>query len=438
MRRRHADTLDIMRESSRYHRTLATLGIFSLAAGDLWRYLFSWWGWGVIVGILVLLAIIEIVRMRADWRRLPYPLMAFLLLITASTAWSAYPAATALGVGLTLLTTAFAVFLSMTFGLTTFARSLGTALRWILGLSLAFELFVATVIRRPLLPLWVDYSDLETIPKAFYWSRDLLFEGGRIQGIVGNSNLLAFFALLAVIVFSVQIAGRATSRTWTTVWLLIALLTLGLTRSTTVLVAGVATGLVAIFLVFVRRATGRGRIPWYIGGSLLAGAGIAAAIVFRAPLLTLLGKSPDLTNRFDIWNIVLNLAQQRPVAGWGWVSYWVPWVEPFKDLVVIKGVPYYQAHNAWIDVYFQLGVIGLVVFGALVLSTLGRSWTRALDLEHGRGKAIGFLPILMMVALLVHSLAESRLLIEISFALLVVFAIRTRGWEMTRTPVTAP
>jgi O-antigen ligase len=427
-----------MMESSRYHRTLATLGIFTLAAGDLWRYLLSWWGWGAIVFVLLTLAIIEIIRMRADWRRLPYPLMAFLLLITVSIAWSAYPGASAIGVFLTFVTTAFGVFLSMAFGLTTFARSLGTALRWILGLSLAFELFVSTVIRHPVLPFWVDYSDLETIPKAFYWSRDLLFEGGRIQGIVGNSNLLAFFALLAAIVFSVQIAGRATSRTWTTVWLLIALLTLGLTRSTTVLIAGVATGLVAVFLVLVRRTTGRGRIPWYVGGALLAGGGIAAATVFRGPLLGLLGKSPDLTNRLDIWDIVLNLAAQRPVAGWGWVSYWVPWVEPFKDLVAIKGVPYYQAHNAWIDVFFQIGIIGLVVFGALVLSTVGRSWTRALDLEHGRGKAIGFLPVLIMVALIVHSLAESRLLIEISFALLVVFAIRTRGWDMTRTAVTAP
>ena len=49
------------------------------------------------------------------------------------------------------VTTAFGVFLSMAFGLTTFARSLGTALRWILGLSLAFELFVSTVIRHPVL-----------------------------------------------------------------------------------------------------------------------------------------------------------------------------------------------------------------------------------------------------------------------------------------------
>ena len=101
-------------------------------------------------------------------------------------------------------------------------------------------------------------------------------------------------------------------------------------------------------------------------------------------------------------------------------------MEPFDDLVVIKGVTYLQAHNAWIDVFLQLGIVGLVVFGGLVISTLGRSWARAVDLPRARGKAIGLLPILVMVMLIVHSLAESRLLIEIGFALLVVFAVRTR------------
>jgi O-antigen ligase len=416
-----------MTETSLYRRLLATLGLFTLAAGDLWRYLFTWWGWAAIVAVLVVLAVIELVRIRADLRRLPYPLMAYLVLATASIAWSAYRAESALGVAGLLVTVTFGLYLATAIDLTTFVRCLGTALRWILALSLAFELFVSTVVRDRVLPFWVDYSDLDTIPAAFYWSRNLLFEGGRIQGIVGNANLLAFAALLAVVVFCVQIAARATSRFWTTAWLLVALLTLALTRSSTVLIAGIAVAIVALFLWLVRRVPEERRIPWFIGGGAVAAAALAAGIVFRDALLGLLGRSPDLTNRLDIWNTVAALAAQRPAFGWGWVGYWPPWVEPYQDLIVIKGVHYYQAHNAWLDVYLQLGIVGLVIFGALVLSTLGRSWSRALDLAHGRGKAIGLLPVLVMVLLIVHSLAESRLLIEIGFALLVVFAIRTRS-----------
>jgi exopolysaccharide production protein ExoQ len=416
-----------MTETSLYRRSLATLGLFTMVAGDAWRYLISWWGWLALVLILVVLAVIELFRMRADLRRLPYPLIAYLVLATASIAWSAYPAVSALGVAALFATVAYGVFLATAIDLTTFVRCLGTALRWILALSLAFELFVSTVIRDRLLPLWVDYSHLDTIPAAFYWSRNLLFEGGRIQGITGNANLLGFAALLAVITFSVQIAARSTSRVWTTGWLIIALGVLALTRSSTVLIAGLAVALVALYLWLVRRVPEERRVPWFVGGGVLAAAGITAVIVFRDNLLAVLGRSPDLTNRLDIWDTVIGLANQRPAVGWGWTGYWWPWVEPFQDLIVIKGVPYYQAHNAWLDIYLQLGIVGLVVFGALVISTLGRGWSRALDLAHGRGKAIGLLPVLVTVMLIVHSLAESRLLIEIGFALLVVFAIRTRS-----------
>lgn len=416
-----------MKETGLYRRMLATLGLFTLAAGDLWRYLLGWWGWGAIVLLLVTLAAIELVRMRVDLRLLPFPLIGFLALATLSTAWSAYPAATALGVVALLVTTTFAIYLATALDLTTFVRSLGTALRWILGLSLLFELVVATVIRERVLPFWVDYSDLETIPAAFYWSRNLLFEGGRIQGIVGNANLLAFAALLAVIVFAVQIAARTASRFWTAGWLLIAVATLALTRSSTVFVAGAVVALVAGFVALIRRTPATRRPVWFAAGGVVALGGIVTAVVLREQLLGLLGRSPDLTNRLGIWDTVLGLAAQRPAAGWGWVGYWPPWVEPFQDLVVIRGVTYYQAHNAWLDVFLQLGILGLVVFGLLVLTTLIRAWTRAIDLPLGRRKTIGLFPLLGTVLLIVHSLAESRLLIEIGFALLVVFAIRTRA-----------
>ncbi|HEV7742263.1 MAG TPA: O-antigen ligase family protein [Pseudolysinimonas sp.] len=416
-----------MNEKSAYRRALATLGLFTLAAGDVWRYLLSWYGWGAIVLILFTLAAIELVRDRVDLRRLPYPLIGLLALATLSIAWSAYPGASALGVAGLMVTTTFGVFLATAIDLTTFVRCLGTALRWILGLSLAFELFVATVVRDRVLPFWVDWSGLERIPAAFYWSRDLLFHGGRIQGIVGNANLLAFAALLAVIVFGVQIAARSASRFWTGAWMLVAIGVLALTRSSTVLVAAGVVALVALYLWLVRRVpTGR-RVPWYATGAVLAAAAVAAMLIFRGPLLTLLGKSPDLTNRLGIWDTVIGLANERPVAGWGWTGYWAPWADPLGSLVEIKGVHYYQAHNAWIDVYLQLGILGLIVFGALVVSTLGRSWARAIDVPRARGKAVALLPVLVMVMLIVHSMAESRLLIEIGFALLVVLSIRTRA-----------
>jgi len=293
---------------------------------------------------------------------------------------------------------------------------------------------VSAFVREKVLPFWVDYSHLEKIPAAFYWSRNLLFEGGRIQGIVGNANLLAMIALLGLILFVIRLIARKGSPIWNTAWVVVAVGTLALTRSSTVIVAAVVVALVAVFVVEVRRVHGRARLMVTLAGLLVGVGVIVAAIVARVQLLGLLGKSADLTNRLDIWEAVTALAVQRPVAGWGWVSWWVPWVEPFNDLVVIRGVTYLQAHNAWVDVFLQLGILGLIVMLALVLSTLLRSWLVATDTDPVRAGRRSLewptasVPFLILIALLVQSLTESRLLIEIGWSLLVIIAIKT-SWR---------
>jgi exopolysaccharide production protein ExoQ len=420
--------------SARFRFGMLTLALFTVLAGDVWRYSITWFGFGIIVLVVSIFSVMLLVRFRDRWRwgGLPYPLLAFIGLATVSIAWSYYPGASAVGVISTLLTALSAVAFAVAFSWSEIIRALGLALRIILGLSVLFELFVSLVLRRPLLPLWYDYGD-GPHAKALYWSRDLLFDGGKIQGVVGNSTLLAFIALLALIVFGVQLSATPRHRLRIVLWLVLAAAVLYLTRSATVWVATAAVAVVFLAVVFLRRATtGRARSGRYA----VVAAGLAAlatvAVVARGPLLELLGKEPTLTGRSDIWQSVIELANQRPVFGWGWVSYWAPWVEPYNDLAFEGGVHQYQAHNAWLDVWLQLGVVGLLVFGLLVSSSLVRSWLFATERQITVRGSLGsfppesMFPILVLTALLVQSLAESRLLIEYGLVLLIVIAVKTK------------
>lgn len=362
---------------------------------------------------------------------MPKSLLFFIALSALSIAWSFYPGASAIGVVAQLASTVAAFFLGLCLTWPEFLRVLGVALRWVLGLSLLFEFIVAAFVRGPILPFFVDYGD-DKIPAAFYWSRGLLFGGGPIEGIVANRNLLASAALLAVIVFAAQLAARTVRRGPGYTWLAIAVLTLALTRSTTVILAGVAVAIALGFALWARRAGAEGRRPVYLTAAGLLLLGGALLTTLWGSLLALFGKSEDLTGRFDIWASVTSLASERPVFGWGWVGYWAPWVEPFKDLAVRKGVTYLQAHNAWLDVWLQLGIIGVVIFAALIVSTLWRSWFLAVDrprdgvADDRPYAASALVPYLTMVALVVQSLAESRILIESSWILLVAIALITK------------
>jgi O-antigen ligase len=174
----------------------------------------------------------------------------------------------------------------------------------------------------------------------------------------------------------------------------------------------------------------------------VAGAGVVATQT--AEVFELLGRSPDLTGRFEIWESVIGLAQQHPVIGWGWIGYWAPWVHPFQGLAVRSGVTYLQAHDAYLDVLLQVGAIGLLAFVCFVITTYVRSWWAAIDRpQHRRDRiepysTLALAPLLLMTALAVQSLAESRLLYEGNWLLLVVIAIATRSGMVAREDVPGP
>jgi hypothetical protein len=432
-----------MIESRWFRVGYPALVLFTLLAGDAWRYTVGWFGWIALVLVLAGLGTALLVRYRSRWafERLPYPLLAFLLLAFVSTAWSFYPAFTILASVALLVTAIGAAGLAVAFSWRELLAALGRAVRAILGLSFLFELYVSLIHRGPILPLvpepGIDYSTLDKVPKMLYWSRDELFEvlhGGKIQGIVGNSVLLSFIALIGIIVFALEFAGRTAKRRWTLPWLVVAVLALAFSRSATIIAALAVVIVVGAAALLMRRArTPRAKTATYASIIGMAVLGVIAAILLQRQLLAILGKSEDFTGRFDIWATVIHLAQQRPVAGWGWISQWVPWVAPFDTLVFRNGVRQLHAHDAWIDIWFQLGIIGLIVFGALVLSTLARSWQLAVDQPQERAAGAmpytveTLLPLLIMVALLVQSVAESKLLVEFGMLFLVIAGIKTKS-----------
>jgi exopolysaccharide production protein ExoQ len=438
-------------EHPRTRAWFLVLSLLILFGGDAWRYSIGWVGWGVVAAALAAASSVILVQSRQRWSigGLPYPFVVFMVLATVSLAWSQYPTASALGLLTTWLTVLGALALAISFTWQELVNGLARVLRILLAASLLFELIVATIVRGPILP-WTAQPEVavpgyDTIPKMLYWSRNELFEtfdDGRIQGIVGNANHLGFLALLALIAFSIQWATGSVSRRWSITWIALAALTLFFTRSATVTVALAAVALTAVGLLVIRSHRTDVARRWSAAGFVaLAAAGIAIGFALRSTIFELLGKSSDLTGRADIWQTVIELAQQRPTFGWGWISFWMPWAEPFKGLVIRNGVVQVQAHDTWLDLWLQLGIVGVVVFGALVASTLVRAWLAAADRPRSAPgvtdaySPLTFLPILVMVALIVQSIPESRLLGEYALAMLVIIAVKTKrpDW-MVRTP----
>jgi O-antigen ligase len=424
----------------------ATFALFTVLAGQFWRNLLGWWGFGIVVALVVAGAVwlVATERPALNWRRLPKSTIVFAGLATVSIAWSAYPGSSALGTVILLITSFVAVALAICLTWARVVAALAAAVKWVLALSLLFELAVAIFVRGPVLPLFPDFDpSAGDLPKAFYWSRGLLFDGGPIEGIVASRNLLGMVALIGVIVFTALLVAGSVRRAQGIGWLVVAVLTLVLTRSATVILAGVLVLIAVAFATWARRVGPDRRRPVYLTGIAVLVASVVALVTLWGPLTSLLGKSEDVTGRFDIWARVIGLAEERPFAGWGWVGYWTPWSDPLGSLYERNGVIYLQAHNAWLDVWLQLGVIGVIAFASIVVGALWRSWFLAIDLPmdaSGRTRsytASSLVPFALMVALIGQSLAESRILVESGLVLLVAIAWATKQRQWAPEPLPA-
>ena len=119
----------------------------------------------------------------------------------------------------------------------------------------------------------------------------------------------------------------------------------------------------------------------------------------------------------------LDLILQKPGFGWGWIGYWVPGVAPYEGLIVMNGVPMYQAHNAYLDIFMQLGVVGFVLLVWLLAVTFVRLWTVAV--RHTN--PLYLFPLFIFLVITAQSISESRLLIEAGWVLLVLLAAKSAG-----------
>ncbi len=411
---------------------LAYVAIFTLAAGDAIRYSVGWWGWGALLAGMFGLTLYYFFtgEPKRILKQIPWPLAALLILMPISIMYSNYPLFSAIASFAQYATSLFALFLAATFSWRHLLRIFSNVVRVILVASLLFEFVAAAIVRGPIAPIFKNYEGDTPPASAYYWTRGHLFDGDRIQGIVGNSNILAFIAMIGLVVFAIDYAVSATPKWLSAGSFALAVAMLLLSKS-----AGVAFAVAAIAVAATVALTVEGKdrdLRHRIYRWVWACAGVISVVVLinRAEVFTFFGKTPDMTGRSTIWKLVLGLISDRPIQGWGWISHWVPGVKPFEGLVVINKVPYYQAHNAYLDMWLQLGGIGLLLLLILVTITFVKLWR--LGVRHTN--PLYLWPMLVFFGLLAQNLTESRMLLEIGWVLLVLMAVKANDPEDSLEP----
>lgn len=366
------------------------------------------------------------------WRRFPWATLGYVALALASVAWSVWPTATLATWALLAGTTLQGLFLAHVLTWGELLRTIDLALKWVLGLSLVFELWAATILRHPLLPNFVEAPD--EVDPHLYWTRGVLFDlDQRIQGIVGNANVLSIVCVIAFIVIGARLAARPRTGGLQVAWLvLVAALYLRAGSATGYVALAVVAAVLAAVLLMRRAQTPGARTRLYATFTGIAVVGAAIVLIAWDRFAALLGRSDGLTGRDEIWASVWDRAIRHPVFGSGFSTPWVPWEPAFDQWIVDHGLTVFHAHNMWLDVFLQLGAVGVVVIAVVFGALTWRSWFFAVD--RPRWDIVADRPYshltlvapLICAALLTQGLTESGPLMLWGWLLVVTLAFRIK------------
>lgn len=394
--------------------TLAIIG--TAFSCHLIRSVMGWAGLVAIIIALVALAGVSLSARRAgvEWNGvLSLSVLAFVLWAVLSLFWTGYPGATLRGSLYLVGFGALAVYLALARDTIQIVRSVGDVLRTLLGLSLVLEVASGLLLDMPFTFLQIEGN---------------IAELGPLQGVFGSRNELGFVALIALITFFVEWRTRSVQKGRATVSIVLATLMLLLSNSPVALVVMVAVAASALGILALRRASAEARWAWQIGLASAAVVGAVSLWLVRARVISALNAGSEFERRYTLWQELLRLNGVNPLEGWGFAGLWPAAATPYGWIEFTTGRTQPSALNAYLDVLLQLGVVGLILFAGMLLLAVVRAWLLATT----KKSHVYVWPALVLIAITLTSLAESFALIEYSWLLLVVCAIKAaqdRSWR---------
>ena len=362
---------------------------------------------------------------KADWRRvfrqIPIELTLLIALMLGSVLWSNYPSQTISSFIIQIGVVLAALFIIAVFSWRQILGIFANTIRGIIFAALGYELFLTV------LSLMAQASILGVNEELFQSIRNIgqVPDGRTIDDLLLRNSFMGAWALMGLITFLVELAIKKTNKVLTVLSIALSLVTIFVSGSAGIVFASVAVGLAAIVSLLAEGKDRDTRHRYYRVAWAISGAAGFLVLIFRRSVFEFLGKSPDMTHRTDIWRSVFELGSQRPLEGLGFTGVWVPGVEPFAGLIVINGIEYFQAHNSYLEMWLQLGAVGLILFLILLTRTFIKTWR--LGVHHSN--ALYLWPLLILVTQLVRGITESRLLVQSAMLMLIIFAVKSHDPE---------
>ena len=307
----------------------------------------------------------------------------FVLIVYSSSIWSVNPGFTDRFMPEVLQMTTFGVYLAT-------RHSLKQQLRFV-AWTFAIGAFASIYV------VW-------RIPAAgLHWND----HPGSWKGIYDYKNTFGSLMVLNSVAFLLVPVDSAKHRLYKWGNFAIALLMIYFSTSKTSLVVSFLT---IVIVLFYRNFRWKGKVTVFYLDVLILFLGSIATIVIGlwVEILGAMGKDATLTGRTPMWNVAFTELMNRPWFGFGRGAFWAEKSKYAIDAgyAVSQGFIPPHAHNGFIDIMLDVGLVG---FGVFLISFV-IVYFRSLILAYGSDRAEDIWPLAYLLFVTLNNVMESYLL----------------------------
>ncbi|MFB3786787.1 MAG: O-antigen ligase family protein [bacterium] len=237
-----------------------------------------------------------------------------------------------------------------------------------------------------------------------------LADGGReMIGITQGKNSLGILALMIAVYYTWEIwtahrQGRV--RKGDVVFLGMAVYTLAITNSVTSLFSYLAFLVIMTMLsLSVPNINRKFFLTVYAAVMAVLALNLFEELFIHGSFLALIfksfGRDMTFTGRWDLWHYVLRIAGYFLVLGYGYGSFWIagPHIYYAHEQWHAN-----EAHNGYLDVYLELGAVGLMLLLAVIVSGY-----RKIVRDYPADPVFNGFRFALFVVVLLHNLTETSL-----------------------------
>jgi exopolysaccharide production protein ExoQ len=175
------------------------------------------------------------------------------------------------------------------------------------------------------------------------------------------------------------------------------------------------SALIALMYLLPRSISPRA-VGWTLIVGLIAYVPLESLLHVKEMVIQSAGRDSTLTGRTDVWDAVLDLASRAPILGAGYESFWLgPRLE-----YMWRQFPWgpTQAHNGYLEVYANLGIVGGIVVFLLFCFFFSR-----IDRSLKDGPAFSRLGMVTFIAFVFYNLTEAAIKPSVMLFALMLLAI---------------